>query len=590
MRASDRKDGFSVQAISGTRAVMFAMNATKDATRDLLGFAIGRRSAPGQDVDWFNGFKCFEAVEADPARGQRFSTAQYPVQDFKWGHYTADPGTEYSYVVRPLFRSQNGDLSNLRQGSDLEVTIRTEPEDQGEHSILFNRGAITSQAYAERFGNDETLSEKDLAAELDDKDSERTKWLSRGLLEGALDFIAQAKSSRHALHCAFYEFTYRPVIQALADAASRGASVEAAFEADHYSVTKKLREESSQGKANRLAIADFQGRPRLHFRERIHHIAIPHNKFIVLTDNGRPVAVWTGSTNITPSGFCGQSNVGHIVRNEAVAKVYFGYFQAIARDEVRKALKQITAALSPNPAGALAPASITPLFSPRSGDSMLDWYGDRIDEARQTVLFTSAFGVTPRLAERFASDRDYLRYVLMEQESRADGAQEMLTRDRDTRVVLGQGLGTLRRPEGPVGVKWEDIPGWKLEKWMLREESFRRKGHVFFVHTKYMVVDPLTDDPQVFTGSANFSPSSLTGNDENMLLIRGNAGVADVYTTEFFRLLNHFYFRQVANRQAEDGASDPDIRFLDPDDRWVAGHYRAGNYRQKRRELFGVAP
>ncbi len=64
--------------------------------------------------------------------------------------------------------------------------------------------------------------------------------------------------------------------------------------------------------------------------------------------------------------------------------------------------------------------------------------------------------------------------------------------------------------------------------------------------------------------------------------------VADVYVTEFFRLLNHFYFRQVANRKAEDGKSDPNIRFLGEDDHWVAGHFRTENDRSKRRELFGV--
>ena len=105
-----------------------------------------------------------------------------------------------------------------------------------------------------------------------------------------------------------------------------------------------------------------------------------------------------------------------------------------------------------------------------------------------------------------------------------------------------------------------------------------------------MVVDPLTDDPRIFTGSANFSPNSLTSNDENMLLIRGDTHVADVYVTEFFRLLNHFYFRQVANRKAEDGTSNSAIRYLDPTDNWVRGHFRAEIYRSKRRELFGVAP
>ncbi len=583
MRKSVRADGFSLHAIAGTRAVLLAMNAREDAVDAFLGFGVGTRPAPGAPVRWLNGFKCFRELVPDPARAQRFKTVEHPVQDFKWGHYWAEPDTEYTYVVRPLFRPANGDLSALRAGTDLELTIRTEAEDSGKHSIFFNRGAIVSQAYSERFDNDQALSEVELAAELDDPQAERTRWLSRGLLDGALAFIAQARGSRFSLHCAFYEFTYPPVLKALADAAASGATVEASFEADHFSVRDKVRKETKQGKRNRDAVEPFQGRPGLHFRERINFIAIPHNKFMVLCEDGRPVQVWTGSTNITSSGFCGQSNVGHLVRDETLAKAYFDYFQLIARDEERKALKKYTGTHTPNPGAELDPDSVRPLFSPRSGESMMDWYGDQMDKAQQTVLLTSAFGVTPKLAAHFDNDRDYLRYVLMEQKSRGEGAQAMLERDRDTRIVFGQGLGTT----GTLG-HWEDIPGWKLEKWMWREHHFRSSGHVFFVHTKYMAIDPLTDDPKIFSGSANFSPSSLTGNDENMLLIRGDSGVADIYTTEFFRLLNHFYFRQVANRKAEDGNSDPDIRFLKPDDSWVAGHFRAQNYRSKRRELFGV--
>ena len=578
MRVTTTAEGFSVRAISGTRAVILAMNARREATRDLLGFGIGVRR--GRKTDWLNGFKCFRSVEPNPGRGQRFSTSKHPIQGFYWGHYWAKPDTVYSYVIRPLFRPDHGDLAQLRPGTELNVTVRTEPEDDGTHSVFFNRGAIVSQAYAERFDDDLTADE--LAAELDDPGSERTKWLSRGLLEGALGFIAQATGPRHTLQCAFYELTYRPILQALADAAARGARVEVTYEADHWKRRDGVREQTNYGRVNRSAIAPFEGHRNLFFRERIHFVAITHNKFMVLSENDLPVQIWTGSTNISQSGFCGQSNTGHIVRDPAIARVYAAYFERLARDEQREALKAFAMEQTPRPREAL-PQGTTPLFSPRSSTGMLDWYGRRIEEAQQTVLLTSAFGVTTRLARYFDNDRDYLRYVLMEQRSRGAGAQEMIERDRDTRVVFGQGLGYT----GAMG-RWRKIPGFNLEHWMWREHHFRSSGYVFFVHTKYMGIDVLTDDPLVFTGSANFSPGSLSSNDENMLLIRGNTRVADIYLTEFFRLINHFYFRQVANELARDGRSDPDIRFLDEDDGWVWGHFQPNFYSHKRRELFGV--
>ena len=94
MRATDQCEGFSVRAIAGTRAVMLAMNARRDVLADFLGFAVGVRNTPGGDVRWLNGFKCFKSLEPDPVRAQRFRTVDHPIQDFRWGHYSAEPDTE----------------------------------------------------------------------------------------------------------------------------------------------------------------------------------------------------------------------------------------------------------------------------------------------------------------------------------------------------------------------------------------------------------------------------------------------------------------------------------------------------------------
>ncbi len=68
------------------------------------------------------------------------------------------------------------------------------------------------------------------------------------------------------------------------------------------------------------------------------------------------------------------------------------------------------------------------------------------------------------------------------------------------------------------------------------------------MHCKFLLHDPLGADPIVVTGSANFSEASTTGNDENMVIVRGDRRVADIYFTEFNRLFNHYYFRAVVER------------------------------------------
>jgi len=46
----------------------------------------------------------------------------------------------------------------------------------------------------------------------------------------------------------------------------------------------------------------------------------------------------------------------------------------------------------------------------------------------------------------------------------------------------------------------------------------------------------------VVSGSANFSAASVTNNDENMIVVRGNRRVADIYLGEFMRLYSHHAF------------------------------------------------
>jgi hypothetical protein len=282
MRRSSRAEGISVQAIAGAQSVLLAMNATDEARRDLLGFAIGRRQGQNGDIRWLDGFKFFRELVPNPQPGEVRSTLEHPVQSFLWGHYTADAARTYDYVVRPLYRPDNGALSNLRRGTDVEVRVRTEPLDHGTHAIVFNRGAIPSQAFARRFGNRPPADEND-------PDAEDVQWLSRGLLKAALDFIDQARGPRFALRAALYEFKYRPVMEAFAEAAGSGADVKIIYEAG-TETAKGVTKPTSTTMGNEKAIDDF-GFDRDLLIKRLNRREIPHNKFVVLLDNGRPVQV-----------------------------------------------------------------------------------------------------------------------------------------------------------------------------------------------------------------------------------------------------------------------------------------------------------
>ena len=108
-----------------------------------------------------------------------------------------------------------------------------------------------------------------------------------------------------------------------------------------------------------------------------------------------------------------------------------------------------------------------------------------------------------------------------------------------------------------------------------------------YIHNKFMLVDPLSDDPLVVTGSANFSRPSQRTNDENMLVIRGNTRVADIYFGEFMRVFDHHYARYMVRKLQEQGQGDPDAGYLkETAEEWVRSHFDDRSYKSKRRRYF----
>lgn len=563
MRQKASKGGFDLFAVTGTHVVLLAIDATSAARRGLLGFAIKRTDAAANQPYWLKGLKVFREAVPQPRPGQRYSTLEHPIQSFLWGDYSAKPGRTYSFIVRPVY----GAPKNLSYGEDIPITVRTEDEDSGTQAVFFNRGAIASQAFAEKFGNEGPKNPND------PKDP-TTEWLSRGLLEAALKFINDTRADEK-LRVAAYEFSYPPILDALKRARQRGVDVIVVYEAGQETVKGK-RVDTQATKANARAIARAK-LPKAMLRPRKKRNDIPHNKFMIRLSNTKSrIAVWTGSTNFTPSGFLGQTNAGHIVRDPDVADTYLAYWTKLAEDEEWNPLRSWDEENTPNPHGETPAHSIVTIFSPRRNDSMLDWYAERIAAAKGTVMFTAAFGVNPILAEVFAENRPFLRYILLEKALKED-AKALLTRDKDVQIANGAALGklTLRTK----------VPGWKLDKWFLDEGHYRYEGNVFYIHTKMLLVDPLSSDPLVICGSANFSKNSLVNNDENMLLIRGDTRVADIYLTEFDRIFRHFYFRNVANQLALEGSEGTKAIFLDPTDGWVAENF-GRRMKSKRRKLF----
>lgn len=540
MRAKvDQHDGITLQAIAGTHVVLLGWSMAKRDSKGVLGFAIHRTDRTENEAYWLEGMKVFE--ETDPGT-RKASLRRHPVQGFTWSDFTAKPGHDYTYRVVAL----KGQPTALREDADVSAEVTTEVASNGTQAVWFNRGAAASQEYARRFGNRRP----------EDIGPPAFAWLSRGLWEALRDFIGRAQGPGFGLRVAAYEFNYGPILETLKAASLAGADVQIIYDA----------RKPNPAEGNRAAV-EAAGVSALCRERTANPSAIAHNKFIVLLQGGRPISVWTGSTNFSEGGLFGHSNVGHEVRNAEVARAFLAYWDILKDDPDSRTLRPEVAQLTPTPAPGSSPRPGTvELFSPRSGLDVLEWYVAQGASASTLVCATFAFGINKAFVPMFQTRFAGLRYAMLDSAGATAEAKRMVSALRqrpDNRFAIGNHLVT------------NSFDRWVGE----RLSGFNR--HVRYIHTKYLLVDPFGDDPVVITGSANFSDASTRDNDENMLVVRGEKTIADIYGSEFFRLWNHYAFREWAASQRDTATARP--QFLKPDDSWRNLYY--GDTEQARQRL-----
>jgi phosphatidylserine/phosphatidylglycerophosphate/cardiolipin synthase-like enzyme len=547
MRNRKTDGGLTVNAIAGTHVVTLGFDLHDVARKGCVGFAIQREDHTEDERYWMKGMKTFEETDPCLGPGGQVSSREHPFQSFQWADYSAKPSHQYTYRVVPLY----GSAAHLKEGSEVRVKIATEPEIGTPHSTFFNRGAVASQEYARRFLN----------ADPDTVGEPARKWLSRGLLDAFRAFVGRAKGPEFGLHGALYEFQWHDALEAIGAAAATGATVEVLY--DGISGGPVTRNKAA---IKRAGIGDLCS-PRTRGK-------IMHNKFLVLTRKGKPVAVWTGSTNLTENGIFGHLNCGHIVEDRTAAAAYMDYWKELTTNPTAGDEKTWMASHNPAPPDTWT-KDIVPIFSPRAGLKVLDWYAQIADSAKSALFMTFAFGMHRSFQRVYEQDDGVLRLALMEKEGNGSG--------------LAQGkldIARIRKLPNVVIAIGRPIEDDCFDRWLAEKRKLTKEANVKFVHTKFMLVDPLGPAPIVVTGSANFSEASTDTNNENMLVIRDDQRVADIYLGEFMRCFSHYAFREAVAIARRNGDDDWHPNFLCPTDKWQKDYFTPGHPRCLRREYF----
>lgn len=574
---------------------------------------------------------------------QMLTTHEAPIQGFSWCDYTCQPGEEHEYRICPAYFRSGEDSTgrvDVREEMGASLVVRMESNGPSQHhEVHFNRGVAGSQAYRRRFG---ALPPQEVGPEA-------WAWLSNGLSEALLAFIGRAAGPGWSLRGAFYEFTWQPALEALLAAAARGVDVSIVVDcgptAPREATTEGLEslptsgrvdlnvpfqqkddakrlgakwdagnkvwfapsaepellqrwglQKASQSKNGPLkadvAIDKVPGLRKLIVR-RERCKAISHNKFMVLIPpKSQAASVWTGSTNLTESGVFGQANVAHIVNDSSVAETYLAYWKCLAADMPTEELTHWNASCMAEdalPSPSQSPAAVSDgkgsvqvVTCPRPTLNLIDSYAAFLASAASCACLTFAFSIDKTLGSILEKDSKAARYLLLEKRSKAHTA---LLDVAANRVASGAVLGD---DELKGAVDKDGAAFWGPERLTGLNE------HVRFVHTKFMLDDPLGPAPTTISGSANFSQASVRKNDENMLFVTGDTRVADLYFVEFWRLFQHWRFRdRVSQRMwdrrsaAKDGSKMPPLMnlYLVDSDSWTAPFFDSSNAKCQERQM-----
>ncbi len=320
-----------------------------------------------------------------------------------------------------------------------------------------------------------------------------------------------------------------------------------------------------------------------------------HDKFVVVCDaNRKPLKVLTGSTNWTITGLCTQANNGLIIDDPAVAQDFLD-----AWDRIHAAGNgyppSLAAANSTAKTFTVDGCKVTPWFVPTQNAEDLDYARKLINGAKEGILFlffnpgtfqpddqpekwTLLQNVLNRHHEENNAYYDpnlYIKgvvnqeipYLTEDQAPPAKGKKPTAGGLDPTTPAHSVALysGGIEPPARlthdvlvPANIK-TNFAGWE-------KELLNAGVHV---HSKVIVLDPFGENPVVMTGSHNLGFKASSKNDDNLVIIEGNAPLAVAYAVNIIATFQSYRW----NSYVESHRQDPKVwHGLEDNDAWQTGH------------------
>ena len=462
----------------------------------------------------------FADQKPHPPPGTFRPSTEWPIQRFLWSDYDAERFDQVRDRVVPII-GRAGALQRApeNQQSDWSAWARATTGQTPGLNAYFNRGIVAAQWLRRRLAVPASEERKALKDVISDPTSKIREFLAGQDRVALLALLDEAEASRQQIYAALYELNDPELIPRLK---ALGERCNLVLANGAFSATTP---DENLDASNDLAASEVALHHRLvgsgHFA---------HNKFVVVCDHeGKPLRVWTGSTNWTVTGLCTQANNALLIDDQTVARAFLDYWNRLlaAGDDYPPELADTDSTPMITNVGS---SHVTTWLTPVRKKVDLADARTLINGARQGILFLM-FNPGPKetLFDDILARRDAGVFVhgVINQDPGGRQTPKVLLLDRGKELPSDPGVIL------PANVS-EDFGFWEQE---LRSYSLA------MVHSKVIVIDPFGAHPVVMTGSHNMGPKASAKNDDNLVLIENAPGLAGEYAVNVLSIYSQYKWR-----------------------------------------------
>ena len=472
------------------------------------------------------------------------STINAPIHKFRWVHVTGQahqgmqPATGlYTYTVTPRYFDNKQSMQPLDPTLSVPVTVKVGPFKKGAVSLGFTRGYMQSEAFANHFGLKALLQPAgkqllfDTSAQAGANATGQTftyadeyAWMGSSARVQVFALLNQVLGNT-ALHLDMfaYDLNEPDILNILLKLAGQGRiRIILDNAALHHSTTKPTREDQFETLFNKAAKA-----PATLLRG--HFGRYSHDKVFIVSENGTPTRVLTGSTNFSITGLYVNANHVLIFDDAGVASEYSKVFNESWNDKASESFAQTPLAAAPyviSKSSTLPQASIT--FSPHT-------------PAYATTILD---GISQRIEQEGGKPKGSVLFAVMQLTGSASSVYSTLSKLHSEQNVFSYGISdspggtTLYSPGSSTGVLVTGKPG-KTTLPPPFNQVPSVPGHE--IHDKFVVCGFNGDDPVVYCGSSNLASGGEAANGDYLLAIH-DADIATAFMIEALLLVDHYAF------------------------------------------------